>query len=180
MKSIITEKTSIRLQVKKMKANISTHDKAKYSLSVLNKLEQDIDFAKSEYVIAYWSMKDELFTHDFIEKWYSKKKIYLPVVIGEILEFRLFEGRSKMKKEKSFGIYEPIGEILNDWSIIDYAIIPGVAFDKNNNRLGRGKGFYDKILNGINAVKVGVCFEFQVMDKIPIESTDIPMDRVYY
>jgi len=180
MNDIQSEKKLIRLQVKKMKANISYHDKTKYSLSVLDKLEQDKDFINSKCIIAYWSMKDELITHDFIEKWYSMKKIFLPVVIGDILEFRLFEGRSKMKKENSFGIYEPIGEILKDWNLVDYAIIPGVAFDKSNNRLGRGKGFYDKILNGINAVKVGVCFEFQIFKRIPIETTDIPMDRVYY
>jgi len=179
MNTIPSEKALIRLQIKKMKANISSQDKAKNSLSVLNNLEKDNDFINSKCLIAYWSMNDELNTHSFVEKWHSKKKIYLPVVIGDILEFRLFEGRSKMKKEDSFGIYEPIGEILKDWNLVDYAIIPGVAFDRRNNRLGRGKGFYDKILNGINAVKVGVCFEFQCLDKIPIETTDIPMDRVY-
>lgn len=59
-------------------------------------------------------------------------------------------------------------------------IVPGIAFDLNNNRLGRGKAYYDKFLEKINTVKIGLCFDFQIVDKVPIESTDIKMDLVLF
>mgnify|MGYP001027393104 CR=1 FL=1 len=65
-----------------------------------------------------------------------------------------------------------------DIHLIDLMIIPALAFDKENNRLGRGKGFYDKLLENSNTLKVGVCFPFQFLDKIPTEEFDVKMDYV--
>jgi 5-formyltetrahydrofolate cyclo-ligase len=56
--------------------------------------------------------------------------------------------------------------------------VPAVAFDKDGNRLGRGKGFYDRLLNHTKAVKIGVAYDFQLVDEIPVEPHDIPVDRV--
>lgn len=61
---------------------------------------------------------------------------------------------------------------------IDLFIIPGVAFDKNGNRLGRGRGFYDKLLAGKNTVKIGLAFEKQIVDTVPRTDHDIQMDFV--
>jgi len=61
---------------------------------------------------------------------------------------------------------------------IDLYIIPGVAFDKQGNRLGRGGGFYDKLLFGKNSFKIGLAFEIQIVDTVPHEAHDIPMDFV--
>lgn len=57
-------------------------------------------------------------------------------------------------------------------------VVPGIAFDKENNRLGRGRGYYDKLLKAANAIKVGVCFEFQFFDRIPTEEFDVKMNYV--
>ena len=176
---ITKSKTELRRKIKELKSSFSLNEKKDLSVSIFNNIENDDDFKKSKIVLAYWSMADEVHTHDFVIKWSNKKKIYLPVVVGKELEFRLFTSISDMKKDSSFGIYEPIGESLVDFSKIDYAIIPGVAFDNNNNRLGRGRAFYDRILNSINAQKIGVCFDFQMVEKVPTESTDIKMDKVY-
>jgi 5-formyltetrahydrofolate cyclo-ligase len=56
--------------------------------------------------------------------------------------------------------------------------VPGIAFDRKMNRLGRGKGYYDRFLSKISAPKIGICFDFQLLDKIPAESTDIKMDYI--
>lgn len=61
---------------------------------------------------------------------------------------------------------------------IDVILVPGVAFDAYGNRLGRGKGYYDKILKQTNAYKIGVCFDFQFIENVPTEVHDVKMDKV--
>jgi len=109
----------------------------------------------------YWSMNDEVQTHDFVQKWADKKEIILPSVNGNELILKKFNGINKMVKGESFGIPEPDGELYPFPELIDVIIVPGVAFDKQNNRLGRGKAFYDKLLKTVKSKKVGVCFDFR-------------------
>jgi len=85
-----------------------------------------------------------------------------------------------MKKTGSFGILEPTGTEIVDPNDIEVAIVPGVAFDMEGNRLGRGKGFYDSLLQNKNIYKIGVCFEFQLLEKVATSPHDIPMDKVIY
>ena len=123
-------------------------------------------------------MSDEVFTHDFIQKFYKTKKIILPVVDGENLILKEFTGVSNMTEGVSYGIMEPAGETFTEIEKIDLIITPGVAFDKSGNRLGRGKAYYDKLLKSTNAFKVGVCFNFQFLDWVPTDMHDIKMDLV--
>lgn len=122
-------------------------------------------------------MKDEVQTHVFIEKWCKHKQIILPVVVGNDLELRIYSDRQDLSVG-AYGIKEPTGEIFENYPHIDWAIIPGVAFDANGNRLGRGKGYYDRLLPQIAAPKVGICFSFQYLQEIPAEPFDIRMDKV--
>ena len=57
-------------------------------------------------------------------------------------------------------------------------VVPGVAFDRTGNRLGRGGGYYDRFLSGFQGVTAAVAFSFQLLDQIPIEKHDIPVDLV--
>lgn len=179
MNNIAANKKEIRQHIKILKANLDSQTKSIYSLSVLNKIEKDISFINSQKILIFWSMDDEIYTHDFILKWSLYKEIYLPVINGDTLILRRFTSLGNMIPEPRFGILEPKGEDFHDWNDIDYAIIPGVAFDKNNNRLGRGKGFYDRILNSINSIRVGICFNFQLIDSVPVELNDVKMDIVF-
>lgn len=61
---------------------------------------------------------------------------------------------------------------------IDLYIIPGVAFDRAGNRLGRGEGFYDKLLSGSSATKIALAYSFQVLAEVPYSSYDVPMDMI--
>ena len=61
---------------------------------------------------------------------------------------------------------------------IDIVIVPGVAFDKKYNRMGYGKGYYDRFLKDMTALKIGVCHSFQLVDEIPSEPHDIKMDMI--
>ena len=77
-----------------------------------------------------------------------------------------------------FNRVEPNGTKYIKPSEIELAIIPGIAFDKQNNRLGRGKGFYDRIMNKITAPKIGVCFTPQYLKEISTETFDKKVDMV--
>ena len=74
---------------------------------------------------------------------------------------------------------EPTGALFTDYATIDLVIVPGVAFDRDGNRLGRGKGYYDRLLPRIpSAYKVGICFPFQIVEEVPAEPFDIRMDEI--
>lgn len=172
------DKKQLRREIRELKKRILPAIYLQSSREIMSKIEQLTCFEKAENIIAYWALEDEVGTRDFIEKWYKRKNIYLPRVVGNDLEFSLYEGKSKMITEPLFGIDEPNGKALSDLSRIDVIIVPGMAFDYFGNRMGRGKGFYDRILNLIQGEKIGICFAFQLLDEIPTESHDIAMNMV--
>ena len=107
-----------------------------------------------------------------------EKRILLPVVVGDDLELRLYTGPEDLKPG-AYGIEEPTGELFTDYADIDFIVVPGVAFDRNGNRLGRGKGYYDRLLPRIpSAHKAGICFPFQLVEEVPAEPFDIRMDEI--
>ena len=87
----------------------------------------------------------------------------LPVVKGNELELRTYKGADQLQTG-SFHIQEPLGTAFPSPASIDLAIIPGVSFDRRGNRLGRGKGYYDRLLNKLNVYKIGICFQFQLTE----------------
>lgn len=151
-------------------------EKASYVFAEIESMEQ---FQKAITVLAFWSLPDEINTQDFVIKWAACKRMVLPVVVQDELELRLFNGVENMEQGSGFGIMEPkTGNLINP-DEIDFAIIPGVAFDRKGNRLGRGKGYYDRTLPLLrNAVKVGIAYEFQIIDSVPVSEHDIPVDLV--
>ena len=78
-----------------------------------------------------------------------------------------------------FGIREPspacVEIPLND---LDLVLVPGVAFDLRGNRLGRGKGYYDRLLESFNGHKIGIAFDEQVVDAVPVENLDVRMNAI--
>ena len=144
---------------------------------MLEKLEQLPCFTQAKTILLYHSLSDEVHTHDFVEKWKERKTILLPVVVGNELELRKYTGKQDLCVG-SYGIEEPTGEIFTDFDQIDLGIIPGVSFDTTGCRLGRGKGYYDRLLPKLNSFNVGICFSFQVSREIPTETFDRRMDAV--
>lgn len=129
-------------------------------------------------MLLYHSLPDEVDTHDFIRRWAGRKRILLPVVCGDDLELRPYTGDGHLA-EGAFHIEEPAGEAFADYAQIDLAVIPGVAFDRLGNRLGRGKGYYDRLLPRLkDAYKIGLCFPCQRVDRLPAEAHDVPMDEI--
>lgn len=173
------QKKQLRKEIKQKKNMLTGSDAKVRANAVFAEVEAMDEFRNAQVVMAFWSMPDELPTHDFVVKWSRSKKMVLPVVVGNDLELRLFEGTEQLEQSDNFGIMEPkTGKIVNPKEI-EFAIIPGVAFDKKGNRLGRGKGFYDRTMNLLGEIpKVGVGYEFQLVDSIPVAEFDLPVNRV--
>jgi len=171
------EKKQIRKLIAEKKKLYSENTIISYSEKLFTHIESLEIFHQAKTVLLYYSLKDEVNTHFFIEKWGERKTILLPVVDGEKLLLKIYKNNNDLKIG-AFGIKEPIGKIFSDYEKIDLAIIPGVSFDEKGNRLGRGKGYYDRLLPNIKAFKIGVCFDFQVNCKIPTESHDTKMDMI--
>ena len=172
------KKKAIRKQIKGRKAGFSREQLKQKSEQIITELENLPAFKNSHKILAYWSLPDEVHTHDFILKWASTKKFFLPVIQGDELLIGQFEGLQSLQYGEKYNIPEPkTGKITNS-ELLDMILVPGVAFDKNNNRLGRGKAYYDKLLKTLDGYKVGVSFDFQFIDEIPVSRHDIKMDTV--
>lgn len=103
------------------------------------------------------------------------KQCYLPRVNGD--EIELVKYPCKLQKG-AFGVLEPIGEAVS--THIDLCIVPVLAVDNNGNRLGKGKGYYDRFLSKYpNCEKVAVAFKEQVLDSVVTDEHDIKMDRIF-
>jgi len=172
------QKNTVRKEIKQLKKQYTLEEKKAKSKIIFEQIELLSEFQQADIIMAYWSMNDEVFTHDFVLKWYQTKTIILPSVKDDELELRVFKGLDDMIEGTAFGIKEPRALYKNSLDKIDMIIVPGVAFDKQNNRLGRGKAYYDKLLSKTSALKVGVCFDFQMLGKVPADQYDVKMDRV--
>lgn len=175
------EKKEIRKQIKLLKARYSLEETKEMSLPIWEILEQRSCFQKAQTILLYWSMNDEVYTHDFVCRWADRKTILLPCVKGDVLELRVFRGVDSLRPGEGFGIPEPVGDLYTDYAAIDLIIVPGVAFDAQGHRLGRGRGYYDKILKETgDAKKIGVCFDFQLLEEVPVDVLDVSMDDVIH
>ena len=78
----------------------------------------------------------------------------------------------------AFRIEEPDGDDTVDINDIDLVIVPAVAYDRRGNRVGRGKGYYDRLLSRSKATTIGICYDFQLFDEFDTDEFDIPVDYV--
>jgi len=177
---IAESKKQLRKQIRELKNTVPAEEKLRKSLQVFSLLELRPYFDKCKRILAYWSMPDEVQTRDFIMKWSATKQFYLPVVKNDMLEIIPFQSENDLLSGAAFGIMEPQGNPITDLALIDLVIVPGVAFDFTMNRLGRGKAYYDKLLKDVNAMKTGVCFDFQMVDNVPADVYDVKMDDVIF
>lgn len=170
------EKNDIRRKIKALRTMMLDIEKAQAAEEVFARLENTAAFMLAEKILMYHSLPDELPTRRFLAKWKERKHFYLPRVNGVNLDILPYD-ESKLELG-SFHIEEPSGNDTVDAADIEMVVVPAVAYDARGNRLGRGKGFYDRFLASTPAVKVGVGYDFQLLDEIPAEPHDVPMDIV--
>lgn len=173
------KKNKLRYEIGQIIKQYSAVELASKSQEVFSVLELTGQFRDASNILIYNAMLDEVSTKQFIERWKNEKTFFLPVVDGDQLKFCILDGNTQSVKSK-LGVEEPTSrQFCTDFSKIDMALIPGVAFDRKANRLGRGKGYYDRFLS-INKklLKVGICFDFQLLDSIPSDDKDVKMDII--
>ncbi|MCF0179500.1 MAG: 5-formyltetrahydrofolate cyclo-ligase [Bacteroidales bacterium] len=175
-------KQEIRKEIRRKINEMTEAQKVSQSLCVCEKILATQDWKDAKDVLLYYALPDEvnlslLFDSALIQK----KTIWLPVVDGDILKIRKYvEG--KVSQSEQFHIFEPTIETeeltQDNYSRIDLAIVPGRAFSLNGNRMGRGKGYYDKFLALSSCATFGVAFSCQILDTVPMEEWDKKMDKV--
>ena len=148
--------------------------------SIIDQLIRHPRVMLSHTLLIYYSMSDEVPTQGLLDELVNKgKTVLLPRVISDTeMEVHRYTGKEDLRKG-AFGIMEPTGTLFTDYERIDVAIVPGVAFDRDGHRLGRGKGYYDRFLSKVPLVyKIGVCFPSRLMDEVPADEYDILMDEI--
>lgn len=150
------------------------------SLPVMERLLDNVKIREAKTILMYYSLPDEVCTHEMIDRLAAcGKTVLLPAVLdGGNMELRLYAGHGDLRQGR-YGIMEPAGGLFWEYDAIDVAVVPGMCFDSHGNRIGRGKGYYDRFLAKIPHVyKIGICFGFQKIEEVPVEETDIRMDEV--
>jgi 5-formyltetrahydrofolate cyclo-ligase len=174
--SIISQKKQIRQEIRSLKKFQPEQQKQIEANTVFKKIELLPEFKNAKTILFYWSMKDELPTPEVIAAWCTQKELLLPSIEKRRLVLKKYF-KDMPLVQKDLGFWEP-DLVENYVGPIDLVIVPGVAFDRNKNRMGRGKGYYDRFFKKYKPVKIGVGFDFQLMHKIPVAQHDIKMDKI--
>ncbi|WP_106828599.1 5-formyltetrahydrofolate cyclo-ligase [Parabacteroides pacaensis] len=176
---IAEKKQLLREEIFQIKKNYTSEALYLLSTKALQLLEQTEIFQSSSCIALYHAISGEVQTSKFIEKWHPKKRIVLPLIVENDLKLLLYQGKESLQPGK-FGILEPSISCCPQIpeTEVECIIIPGIAFDRQHNRMGRGKGYYDRLLNTISAPKIGLCFHFQLVENVPTDFFDKKMDYI--
>jgi len=137
-------------------------------------------YKNAKTIMAYYPLKGEVSVLGIIKKALGEKKICFPVIDSEsnnLIPYCIRDLERDFTRGP-YGVMQPdTGSTERiDLKEIDLVLTPGIAYDRNKNRLGRGAGFYDRFIAelGSNTKKIGVAFDFQILDDLPV---NVPHDR---
>ncbi|MBU5481520.1 5-formyltetrahydrofolate cyclo-ligase [Blautia sp. MSJ-19] len=167
------EKKQIRKQIFAARKAHTDQQIADWSREIAEAVTALPEYRDCRRMLAYADYNHEVMTKYIIEAaWKDGKEVAVPKVVGQDMLFYKLTDFAQLEKGY-FGIPEPAtGEIVQ-WEDA-LMIMPGVAFDRANHRVGYGGGFYDRFLEKHPQVKrVAVAFEFQMLPEVPVEPTDI-------
>jgi len=170
-------KADLRRQMRDRKRQFTRRQLEELSLPVVARLCPLLRDAS--VVLAYYSLPDEVCTHALLgELVAAGKTVLLPRVVDDAtMELCRYNGEADLR-EGTFHILEPVGERFTDMNLIDTVLVPGMAFDARGHRLGRGKGYYDRLLSSLTCRKIGVCFDFQKVAEVPVDTYDVAVDII--
>ncbi len=169
-------KKSLRKYAKFLRQEINNKEKKERIITQkLLKLEQ---IKKSKNILVYISLKDEVSTEKLIKELLKENKnVYAPKIVNKTMDFYRITSLNELEYGK-YNILEPTSKIKYKNDDHSSIIVPGLLFDKENNRLGYGCGYYDRFLENNNIYKIGICFKDFLVDKIETNEYDIKMDEV--
>ncbi|MBO7120206.1 MAG: 5-formyltetrahydrofolate cyclo-ligase [Bacteroidaceae bacterium] len=174
-------KHSLRQYIRAQKKEHTAAQLAAMSEEITNRVLASAWWQEAGTLLLYYPLADEVDVRRLIcEAFQKRKNVLLPVVKGEELELHHYEGETSLR-EGPYGIMEPTGPLFlpESYGDIELALIPGMAFDRPGHRLGRGKGYYDRLLPKLTLTRLtGICFPFQLLDEVPSEPHDIAVAEV--
>jgi 5-formyltetrahydrofolate cyclo-ligase len=151
----------------------------------MNRLTRLLEYTSSRCIMLYWSCHNEVRTHELALKALKDgRRVVLPRCDVEEAQIYPYEVKDVPQDlvVGPFGICEPSRESreITDLSGIDLCIVPGIAFDGEGNRVGRGLGYYDRFLSKLceTTEKIGVGYAFQIVDKICPTDGDAHVDKI--
>lgn len=169
-------KQDIRRHVLEIRNGVGKEEWEEKSHKIYEMVVSHPFFLSSDVIYCYIDYRNEVSTHAIITKaWELRKKVAVPRVEGDEMNFYYISNFSDLK-EGYRGIREPKEcSIADDQNAL--VIVPGVAFDKKRNRIGYGKGFYDRYLKRYPFLKtIAIAFECQVIDEIQTDVFDCKPD----
>ena len=175
---MVTSKQELRKTMRQINRSLSADERTRLSEELWSAVESHEAFASAQTIALFSSLPDEPDTASALSRWSATKHLVVPRVEGEVMHF--YDYHPAVMSTGSFGISEPeSGEVI-DPTTIDLILVPGVAFTAAGDRMGRGKGFYDKYLVQLrrDAVKMGICYPHQIVEELPTEPHDVQMDVI--
>lgn len=176
-------KDNIRKKMLLKRKQIDPETKKDWDERIYASIIQDPDYINSKTVFLFHSFNNEIETRNLIEHALNASKhVYIPRVEGRVMRIYQIHDLSNLVKN-SMGILEP-GDLSKPFTEerIDFILMPGLAFDQKGGRIGYGGGFYDRFLMTLesldNISKVAIAYDFQVIDFVPMNKHDIPVDRI--
>jgi 5-formyltetrahydrofolate cyclo-ligase len=178
--NIIEAKTNLRQKIRAALGNISPAVRAVESIELCDRLEPQV---RSAHTILFFApLPDELDVWPLLEKLLAAEKICALPAFDPVTQTysarRVVDLTTDLVTGK-FGVREP-GPNCAEMPLeqFDLVLVPGVAFDWHGHRLGRGKGFYDRILSAASGLKCGVAYDLQLVENIPVEPHDAPVNFI--
>jgi 5-formyltetrahydrofolate cyclo-ligase len=169
-------KQSLRELLIQKRRMMSAEERTAQSALILSQLEKMTVFQEAKTVLLYYPKNNEVDVLPLFKRYKRDKVLLLPVTHRRGMTANPYEGNDKMHRGK-VGIPEPTTPPYE--GEIDLIIVPAVAFDKQGNRLGRGGGYYDRFLKKqSHATFIGVGYDFQLVDEVPVRKHDQKMHRI--
>lgn len=173
-------KDELRAKMREMRRNLPADEVTEKSAVIARSLLGISAVKDARTVCVYLSALKEPDTRGIIGALLSAgKRVAVPVTDEEnvTLSLSYIDNASELARG-AYGIYEPTVIRRADENDIDVIVTPGLAFDKRGGRMGFGKGYYDRLFEKTDTLRIALCYDFQLLDKIPTEPHDAPMDII--
>ncbi|MBU5427392.1 5-formyltetrahydrofolate cyclo-ligase [Tissierella pigra] len=178
------DKKTLRKEMLKKRSELSREDIVEYSNIIANKIYEMDNYKNAKRIMCFVSNGDEVETHPLIEQIIKDgKSIVVPITIPKTRELLVSDVYSLSELEVGdYNIEVPKKEFTRvvDPNTIDLILVPGVAFAKDGYRVGYGGGYYDRFLSKLlnPTPKIAIGFDLQVVDKVPTDQYDLPVDMI--
>ncbi len=167
-----------RRVILKKRDRLSKEEIIEKSKKIKEKLFNSEEYKKAKTIMLYVSFGSEVDTINIIKESLKNKTVCVPVIKEDNMIASLINNIKELNKKNKYNILEPSKIKKIDKKDIDLVIVPGVVFDKQNHRIGYGKGYYDAFLKGYKGKTIGLAFNLQILEIIPKDEWDIRLDKI--